>query len=732
MTAANRALGAVFSFRRVPIVQQAEAAECGIACLAMVSSFYGQEYDLSSIRNRLGASSRGVTLSNLMAMASSMSLAPRALRLEVPAIRKLQTPCILHWDMDHFVVLEKVSRSSYIIADPAVGRRRLTESEFSSHFTGVALELTPTESFEKGKQFESVTLGALFKSVRGLRSRLFKLLLISAAIQSVALLMPIFSQLVIDEVIVAANSDMLLVLALAFGMLALTNAAFGALRSFAVLYVGAHLQMGWGTQVFHHLMRLPLEYFERRHMGDVLSRFKSLSPIQNLTSTAIVESIIDGMMAATTLALMLFYSPLLALIPVTAVALYIGVRCAMFGPQRENSHETIMAAAREDSHILESLRGILAIKSFSAEAMREALWGNKAARAIRTSIKESAYKVSEGLINQTLLALENVFVISLGAMLIIKGEFTVGMLVAFMAYRSQFTSRLTGFVDKLFEFRLLRVHLDRLSDILMTSPEPVSSGAQPITIDPKLTSGIEVKGLGYRYSLTDPWILRDVSFSVNPGECIGIAAPSGSGKTTLIKLMMGLLRPSEGSIVVDGFELNEHNATVVRGVFAAVMQEDMLLSGSLADNISFFDPSPDQGRIRECARLASIAEDIDRMPMGLNTLIGDMGASLSGGQKQRILLARALYAKPRILFLDEATSHMDPEGERRIHDNLRLMKITRVVVAHRRETLEIADRVIQLQKVNNASRISEVSPQDESQEESKPMGDQPRGQSAAH
>ncbi|MBI2383745.1 MAG: peptidase domain-containing ABC transporter [Gammaproteobacteria bacterium] len=694
---------------RTPVILQAEAAECGLACLAMMSAYHGQIYDLSTLRAKLRASSRGATLAQLMEMAGQLKLTSRALRLELNSLGGLRLPCILHWNLDHFVVLERVRERHVEIIDPAIGRRKVAYAQVSKSFTGIALELTPAESFEKEDHRNPLRLTQFFRSVRGLVPQLARLFALSIAIQTIALLTPIYGQVVIDDVITAGTSDLLVVLAIGFGGLAMINMLIGGIRSFAVLYLGANLQFAWGARVFYHLIRLPLAYFERRSMGDVLSRFRSLSPVQNLTSTTIVEAVMDGMMAITTLGLMLVYSPSLTTIPLLALVLYIVVRTILFAPQRESANEALMESAREDSHILESLRGILAIKSFAREQIREAVWQNRAASAIRSRVHAATFHVGEQLANQAIFSLENVAVTAMGALLVVKGGFSVGMLVAFLAYKGQFTSRAAALADKLIEFKLLSVHLDRLADIVLTTRE--ESGAGDSFVQPqghRLEGQIEARNISFRYSPTDPWVIRNASFVISKGECVAITSPSGSGKTTLIKILMGLLAPTEGQVLIDDVDCNSKIGVGRRNQIAAVMQEDCLLSGTLLENIAFFDPRPNVLKIHECAKSAAIYDDIMRMPMGFNTLVGDMGAALSGGQRQRVLLARALYSDPRILFLDEATSHLDVETERLIHRELKRMSITRVMVAHRRETLQIADRIVFGQDIG-ASCLSEAS-----------------------
>ena len=678
----------------VPVVLQTEAAECGLACLAMVASYHGHRTDLSSLRRRWSVSMKGINLAQLMEMGQGLELTPRALRLELEHLPELKRPAILHWDLDHFVVLERVTTRFVYIVDPAFGRRKLPMDEVSKHFTGVALELSPTTEFQKRQEVTPLPLWSFVAGIKGLGSALFNILLLSLALQVLLLLAPLFGQIVIDEIVISQDRNLLTVLAVAFLLLAAIQVCINGIRGWVVVTLGAQLQFGWVTRLFHHLIRLPLSYFEKRHMGDIVSRFGSIRAVEGLVANSVVAAIVDGLMAITTLVVMFVYSPRLALVVIVAVLLYAALRLVMFRALWLASQEALVLDARESSLFMESVRAILPLKNFGRETLREALWQNRKADALNAEIRVSKLQLIQQLGNAGIFAFENIMVLWVGAWAVINTELSIGMLVAFLAYKGQFGQRAAALIDTALEFRLIRVHLDRLADIALAERD---SGVQPVSLGaPPISGSIAVSDLWFRYADTEPYVIAGLDLKIKAGECVAIAAPSGFGKTTLIKVMMGLLRPEKGSVLVDLVDIHRGSLGNYRRQTAAVMQDDELISGSLADNITFFDPNPDAERMEACARKAAIHDDIQRMPMGYHTLVGDMGSSLSGGQKQRIMLARALYAQPRILFLDEATSHLDPITEQSVHDALRSMDITRVIVAHRQETLAMADRIIDL------------------------------------
>jgi len=681
--------------RSVEPVLQSEAAECGLACLCMVARHHGLEIDIHHLRQRCETSLKGITLSQLMDIAQSLNLLSRPLRVEMSELYRLKLPCILHWELDHFVVLERVTRKGLQIVDPAVGRRHVTHRLASESFTGIALELSPTTQFETGKASARLQLMPFFRGARGLYRGLLQLLLFSIALQIFALITPFYAQIVVDDVLLSGDRDLLLLLGVVFGLLVLVDTLVTVARGWVVLYLGTQLQYSWFRDLFRHLLHLPLAYFEKRHIGDIQSRFGSLRAVQELVSTQAVAALIDGLMATTTLVVMLLYNGSLTLVVAISLLLYALLRMLFLPQLRLKSNEALLAEAQKESYFLESIRGILSIKSFARERQRESGLGIQQAKALNASAQTRKIDIWLNSGYQLLFGLQNVAVIWLGALAILEGTFTVGMLLAFLAYKNQFTQRSSALVDRIAEFRLATIHLDRLADVVHTKAE-VEPDRVTADISVPLRGEIELRNVWFRYADTEPYVLSNVNLHIKSGEHVAITAPSGFGKTTLIKIIMGLLQPSRGEVLVDGKPLQHYAINLYRSQVCAVMQEDQLLAGSLLDNITFFDPDADYQLAIMCSQMAAINDEIVLMPMQYHTLVGDMGAALSGGQKQRVLLARALYQRPRVLILDEASSHLDAALEARTVAAIRTLSITRIVVAHRRETLEQVDRLIRL------------------------------------
>lgn len=681
------------SGRNLPIILQTEMAECGLACLAMVTTFHGHAIDLNTLRQRYPISLRGINLNHLIQMADQMGFNSRPLRLELEEMPQLTTPAILHWNMNHFVVLQKATDKWVFIHDPATGKRQLSYEEVSKHFTGVALELYPTTAFEKKDERQRLPFSVFIRSMVGLKKSLLKILALSISLQLFAIISPFYMQWVVDEAIVSHDSNLLLVLSLGFLFVALIQTGVNALRSYVIMYLSSIMSIQMAANLFRHLLRLPLTYFEKRHIGDIVSRFGSLAKIRELLTTRIIEAIVDGLMAIITLGMMWLYSGVLTVVVLLSVTLYGLIRFAWYQPLKTLTEETIVTGARENSTFMETIRAAQSIKIFGKEGQRQTVWENRYADVLNAGIRISKLGIIYTGINGLLFSLENVIVVYLGAQMVLGNMFSIGMLFAFISYKQQFTTRASELIQKFIDLRMLGLHLERLSDIALTPPE-ISENIRRTAVSVPMTGALRLENVSFSYAGADRPVFKNMSLTIEAGQSIAIVGPSGCGKTTLMKVMMGLFEPTEGEIWVDGVRLTSQTILSYRAQVTAVMQNDQLLSGSILENICFFDTNPDQVRIEAAAQLAAIHADVMQMPMGYHSLIGDMGTTLSGGQKQRVLLARALYAKPKILFLDEATSHMDILLEKSIAQSIRTLDITRVIVAHRPETIRGADRVL--------------------------------------
>ena len=683
---------------KLPVILQTEAAECGLACLAMVLGWHGTTTDLSVLRRRHGISLKGMTLANLSAVAYAENLGVRAVRLEIDQLAQLKMPAILHWELNHFVVLKSVGAMHITIHDPNFGERRVSITEVGKKFTGVAMELWPETAFEPRKESKRISILQLIGQVKGFLPTLVQVLILTLVLEVFALISPLFMQWIMDQVIVSRDADLLSTLAIGFGILLIFQQIFSVARAWVMMSMNTAINVQWQSNVFTHLLRLPLEYFYKRHLGDIVSRTGSINEIQKVLTTAFVETLFDSVMMLLTLIIMFIYSPTLAWISIAAVALYLLIRIVWYRPLYMATQENIVRGALVSTHYLESIRGIRAIKLFSRQHERQSAWQTLLVAQTNAGLDIQKLNLFYRVLRSTFSGGFYILLIWMGTRQILDGTLSVGMLVAFLAYRNQFDTRLSDLIGKFFDFKMLSLHAERLADLVLTPPESDKSLLLNSDLQAYKNQPINITDLKFRYSEQDPWVLSGVNLKIEPGQAVAIVGGSGCGKSTLAALLLGLYKPQQGTVQLGVIALEHMGINSWRSMVGAVMQDDTLFAGSIADNICFFDPKPDTAWIVECARCACIHDDVTGMAMGYQTLVGDMGTVLSGGQKQRILLARALYKRPAILLLDEATSHLDVRLEAMVNREISKLEMTRIFIAHRPETIGSAQRVIELDR----------------------------------
>jgi ATP-binding cassette subfamily B protein RaxB len=660
----------------------------------MLANFHGHKIDMNALRQRFPISGAGASLKALMELADRIDIATRAVRCDLEGLKFLSTPAVLHWDLKHYVVLERVKGARVVIHDPSKGRRTLTLEEVSAHFTGVAMEAQPAQTFTQLTDRSPVHLSSLWQRDEGFWSSMALILGLSIALQITAFAMPFYLQLVVDQVIARGDAQLLNVLAVGFSGLVLIGILVEALRAYSVQVVGHLLGFQIIGNLVRHLLRLKIGFFEKRHIGDILSRIQSARPIQQAMSEGVIAVVIDGAMASIALLIMCFYSPLLASVVAGAAAASCIATFAFYPHIRRRSEEQISAAAVEQSHLIESVRGAKTIRLWGAESARESQWRSAFASAVNASFSVGKLRITQRAVQNVISGMQTILIVFLATKMILAAEgFSLGMMIAFLSFRQTFSDRLNALLLQGFELRLLSLHLDRLGDIVNSSPDSQRNSERDA---PTPQGDIELRSVSFKYGETDPHILEGLSLTIQEGEFLAITGPSGGGKTTLLKLLLGMYEPTAGKISIGGTPMSASAWPAWRATVGVVTQDDQLFSGSLAENIAFFDPEMDMDRVRKAAARAEVERDIDLMPMQFMTMVGDMGSTLSGGQRQRVLLARALYREPKVLILDEGTANLDPGTERLIADTISEMDTTRIVVAHRRALIERASRVVEI------------------------------------
>jgi ATP-binding cassette subfamily B protein RaxB len=680
--------------KRIKPIRQTEAAECGLAALAMIANWHGHDLDLNNLRQRFGVSSRGITLRQLMQTADAMQLLGRPLKMEMAGLRALQLPAILHWDLDHFLVLEQIERDRAYIVDPAGTARWYDFDELGRHFSGVALELRPSSDFQPIRNRQPLRFTDLWSGITGVRRALLQTIILSIVMQAYILATPFYLRTAIDDALATLDQSLLITLALGFAALAVIGAGASLLRKFVLLSAGAALSYGVTSNLARRLFRLPISWFEKRQVGSILTKFQSVLPIQRFLIESAPLALIDGALSTLTFIMMLVTAPQLAFVTLIGLALYCGIRLALLGEERQRESEYVKALSYEQGALIDTVRGIVTLRLAGREAMRHAFWQNRLTEALGARYLHERTKAWHETAKTLIPAVELVIVVLLAVRSSMAGALSLGTLFAYLAYRQQFVQAGQALLDEGIKFRLLDLHLEQLADIVQNEEDKGFSEPQ---MQSQFTGQIELRNVHFAYGAHDPLVLAGVDLRIEPGDHIAITGYSGGGKTTLAKVLLGLIDPIEGQMFVDGRPLSQYGRRAFRQHVAAVLQDDVLYAGSIADNVASFE-EVDLPRLDECLKAAAIYDDVQNMPMRHHTLVGDMGSTLSGGQRQRVLLARALYRQPEILLLDEGTAHLDLEHEAMVNRAISALGITRIVIAHRSETIAAAQRVVRMEQ----------------------------------
>lgn len=683
--------------KKVPLIYQSEVTECGLACLAMVCNYHGYEVDLINLRRDFPISLRGLNLSSIIKVAGSLNFHARPMRVEIEHLNEIDLPTILHWNLDHFVVLTAIKSTrhtrTYTINDPSVGIRKLTEKEFSKHFTGIALELTPSANFVRKIQKTKLHLWDLWSSSKGVFSSLSSLLILTVLIQIATLLSPLFVQVAVDDIYSSSDTFALIIFSIGFAILAIFGGAASWARARLASDVSQILDFQIISNVVSHLFRLPLAWFEKRYVGDVISRFNATTQITDLLSKGLVVGGLDIITLVSIVFLLLFMYWPASLIATLGIFLIAVIHFYYVPRINVATAEALIAQAADSSTIIESLQGISGIKASGNEFSRLRIWRDRKSRSTNRAIYVNRLKNSSETIKQSCCNLTNVLFALFAIYSAIEGDITLGSAIAIVAYYSFLQISGIRVLQLHGEYRMLSVHLDRLSDIVLEDPEPFK---ERMNDAPPFNGAISLQNVHFSYGVGEDEVLKNINIDIAPGESVAIVGASGEGKTTLIKIMVGLLDPTSGIVKVDGRPLDNRTKLMWRRNVGYVAQNDDLYSGSIAENIAFFDSSLDLAEVVNAAKKAAIHEFIEKTPMGYDSLVGDMGSALSGGQIARILLARALYRRPKVLFADEGTAHLDSETERKVNSSISDMGITRIIVAHRESTINSADRKIEI------------------------------------
>lgn len=678
---------------RLPVILQADRSECALACLAMVAASYGYRASLREYRAKFRLSTRGMTLRRLLQCADHIGLEGRAVRIELDELAKLRVPAILHWDMDHFVVLKSVRRDRVTVIDPAAGTRHLSRSDVGGSFTGVALELAPAPEFAIKKDVQTLRLSAFLPAFRGLGRPLAVVFVLTLALQAFALLMPLNTQFTVDQGIRQGDMSIVALLAVGFGLVSIVSALTGYFRTLLVLYVGNTSAFRVVTGITHHMLRLSDTWFTGRHTGDILSRFGSATPIRRFLMTGAFAMLVDALLGLGALMIVFAYSWDLALAICAFIAAFAALNGSTYRRFRNLTHESITTGALENTALIENVERHRAIKLLGAEDHRENAWGERYVDSINASARLARFGAHVGLAGAFLGSGETLVMLLLGAQKVIDGEFTLGQLFAFSSYGAMLSGRVHALIGSLVGLRMLRLHQERIADIAL---EPREVATSRLGRKQELAGRVELRGVSYSYNDEEGTVFEGIDLVVAAGEFVAIEGHSGSGKSTLVKLLCKLIEPSAGEILIDDVALRQLDTADYRRQLGVVMQDDDLFSGTLLENIAADDTDPDADRAQWAARMACIHDDIQRMPMQYSTLVGHMGSTLSGGQRQRLVIARALYRRPRLILFDEGTAHLNDSLQQQVLTNVLELGATVIAATHDPRVLERARRTVAL------------------------------------
>ncbi|EPG9456997.1 peptidase domain-containing ABC transporter, partial [Acinetobacter baumannii] len=552
--------------------------------------------------------------------------------------------------------------------------------------------------FEKNEKKEIFNFFHLLHDLKSLLPSFSYILILAVVLEILGLVSPLYMQFVLDNVIPEGDRQLLLTLTIAFFMLMIFNIIITTTQTLIGMFVSTTLNVQWKSNVLNHLVNIPNEYFFKRHLGDIISRFNSIDPIQSTLTSTFIITLLNACLAIFTLCLMFYFSAQLALITLIAMVLYLLLKIITYLPLRSLAEKGIILGASQNSYLMETIRGIRAIKQYNKQDERSNNWLSLFVNQTNNSLSSQKLSVIISIINKFIFGVENLLIIWFGANLVIDKTFTIGFLTAFIAYKTQFSTRFSSLIDSYFQIKMLSLHGERLSDIVLTDQEDVTAFELTPNVKQEIKGQIKAENISFKYGDFEAEIIQGLNLTIEAGQSIALTGPSGCGKTTFLNLLNASLKPTSGEIFLDNIPFSQLGTKNLRSLIACVDQNDTLFAGNIIENISFFDSNVKLEWVERCAEMAGIHNEIIKMPMGYWSLVGDMGSSLSGGQKQRILIARALYQKPKILFMDEATSHLDIRKEKEINQMISDLKITRVIIAHRKETIMSADRVISLKE----------------------------------
>ncbi|MFT4886741.1 MAG: ATP-binding cassette subfamily B protein RaxB [Pseudohongiellaceae bacterium] len=681
----------------LPMIFQSETSECGLACIAMISSYLGRKTGLGELREIFKLSLAGASVKDLMMVTERIGLRCRPLKVEIGDLAHLQLPIILHWDLDHFVVLKRISKHTLVLHDPAVGVRSYSTSEVGVHFTGVAIEVSKAQEFVAASVQRKFTLRQLFEPGVGFYKVMAQVFVMSILIQLLSILTPLYLQLVIDQGLSLRDEDLVLLLSALFILVMLAKTVIAYFRSILLLQFSNQFGFQLAASTFHHLIRLPLRFFEKREMGDIVSRFSALESIKQLVTQEMITVVVDGIFSLVTLVLLYLYSPFLSGLALVGIVLFCILRSVSIAKEKTLREEALVAGAKQQTSFMENIRSISTTKINGIEQEREHEWLSSYTSFINSAYHLGSFQLSISTMQGLVFGIDHILTIYFGAMLVFEQSLTIGQLMSFIFLKAHFIGSVTAMVPKLAELKLMSLELERLSDITLHERE--FGKMHDSLLELSSIANLSVKGLSFRYAENLPNVFSNVNCELDAGESLGVWGKSGCGKSTFLKLLLNFENANSGGVLFGGRALATFSMKERREYLAAILHGETLLAGSLAYNINLNLEKFDDYKLMEVCELVGIADVVRALPMGFSTQIGELGMLFSAGQVQRLLLARALYYKPKILLLDEALSHLSEAIALDLLTMIRRSNITLILVSHSPALLRTTDKQLMLDEV---------------------------------
>ncbi|GLV54497.1 ABC transporter [Dictyobacter sp. S3.2.2.5] len=678
--------------KRVPVILQMSEVECGLACLAMIMTYHGRQTTISELRANYGAGRDGISALNMVKAARNMGMISRAVALQKNDFKDVTLPAIIHWEFNHFLIVEKWTPEQVTVVDPATGRRQLDAEEFNGSFTGIVLMLEPGMSFHRRKITSSLSLKMYaVQAVRQAPGALIQVILASIILQVIGLLPPVLTQTVIDKVIPFHLTNAMILLGAGMLMMLFSQSFITLLREWLLIYVRARIDTHMMLSFFEHLLLLPYNFFQQRSSGDLLTRMGSNTIIRDTLSGQVISTVLDGSMVILYLVILMVVAPTFGLLALVIGVLQIILMLSVYRTIASLAAQELTAQGKSQGYMAEALAGIATLKAAGAEYSAHDRWTNLFFDQLNISTRRGYISTIASTAMTLLRGFAPMALLWVGATQVLNGTLSVGTMLALSSLSTSFLSPLSSLVSSGQQLQIVQAHLERLADIMTSEPE---QHAQTLKSPPKLTGHVHLENVSFRYSPETPRVLHNINLHIVAGQKVAIVGRTGSGKSTLGKLLLGLYIPGEGQIYYDGIPLNELQYQEVRRQFGVVLQDSAIFSGTVMENILFNNPHMDKEYAVRAAQMAAIHDDIVRMPLGYETPVAEGGSALSGGQRQRLALARAIAHHPAILLLDEATSNLDVVTEQMVAQNLETVPCTQIIIAHRLSTIRNADVIL--------------------------------------